>query len=296
MGAPRPLHVVTSILVGAYLGRRGLRKGSLSKSGAMAAFAVAVLTWGSGPRFGITLIAFYLSGSKLSRVGAATKMRQDEAATEGGARDAAQVLCCSLPAALAAAAYRAEIGDDARADLAGDAGDARGAALVARFVAFFAVCAGDTWASELGCLAAAPPRLVTAPWRVVPPGTNGGVTLAGTAASVAGGAFVGVVHGLAGFATVGASAAGARAEVAGLAALGAAAGFAGSLLDSVLGATLQRTSFDDAKRCVARPERSDARALCGADVLSNHGVNLVSATAVMLAAPRAARWWLLRAQ
>ena len=100
MGAPRPLHVVTAILVGAYLGRRGLRKGSLNKSGAMAAFAVAVLTWGSGPRFGITLIAFYLSGSKLSRVGAATKMRQDEAATEGGARDAAQVLCCSLPAAV----------------------------------------------------------------------------------------------------------------------------------------------------------------------------------------------------
>ena len=292
MGAPRPLHVVTAILVGAYLGRRGLRKGSLSKSGAMAAFAVAVLTWGSGPRFGITLIAFYLSGSKLSRVGAATKMRQDEAATEGGARDAAQVLCCSLPAALAAAAYCAEIGDDARVDLVADA---RGAVLVARFVAFFAVCAGDTWASELGCLASAPPRLVTAPWRVVPPGTNGGVTLAGTAASVAGGAFVGVVHGLAGFATVGASAAGARAEVAGLAALGAAAGFAGSLLDSVLGATLQRTSFDDEKRCVARPERSDARALCGADVLSNHGVNLVSATAVMLAAPGAARWWLLRA-
>ena len=292
MGAPRPLHVVTAILVGAYLGRRGLRKGSLSKSGAMAAFAVAVLTWGSGPRFGITLIAFYLSGSKLSRVGAATKMRQDEAATEGGARDAAQVLCCSLPAALAAAAYRAEIGDDARAEIGEDA---RGAVLVARFVGFFAVCAGDTWASELGCLASAPPRLVTAPWRVVPPGTNGGVTLAGTAASVAGGAFVGVVHGLAGFATVGASAAGARAEVAGLAALGAAAGFAGSLLDSVLGATLQRTSFDDEKRCVARPERSDARALCGADVLSNHGVNLVSATAVMLAAPGAARWWLLRA-
>ena len=74
MGAPRPLHVVTAILVGAYLGRRGLRKGSLSKSGAMAAFAVAVLTWGSGPRFGITLIAFYLSGSKLSRVGAATNL------------------------------------------------------------------------------------------------------------------------------------------------------------------------------------------------------------------------------
>ena len=67
------------------------------------------------------------------------------------------------------------------------------------------------------------------------------------------------------------------------------------LLDSVLGATLQRTSFDDEKRCVARPERSDARALCGADVLSNHGVNLASATAVMLAAPGAARWWLLRA-
>ena len=85
MGAPRSLHVVTAILVGAYLGRRGLRKGSLSKSGAMAAFAVAVLTWGSGPRFGITLIAFYLSGSKLSRVGAATARPAAQRATDAAA-------------------------------------------------------------------------------------------------------------------------------------------------------------------------------------------------------------------
>ena len=59
-------------------------------------------------------------------------------------------------------------------------------------------CAGDTWASELGTVINSSldtnkdPILITQPWRRVPKGTNGGVSLVGLVASFAGGIVVGV--------------------------------------------------------------------------------------------------------
>ena len=59
-------------------------------------------------------------------------------------------------------------------------------------------CAGDTWASELGTVINSSfdtnkdPILITQPWRRVPKGTNGGVSLVGLVASFAGGLVVGI--------------------------------------------------------------------------------------------------------
>ena len=54
----------------------------------------------------------------------------------------------------------------------------------------FACCMGDTLASELGILSSTPPILLTT-FRTVPPGTNGALSLLGTAASVGGGMAMG---------------------------------------------------------------------------------------------------------
>ena len=58
---------------------------------------------------------------------------------------------------------------------------------MAQYLSNYAAVAADTFSSELGILSKSKPRLLTS-WtlRQVPPGTNGGVTLLGTAAGFLG--------------------------------------------------------------------------------------------------------------
>ena len=162
------------------------------------------------------------------------------------------------------------------------------------FVGFYACCCADTWSSELGITSRVPPRLITT-WRRVPPGTNGGVSTLGTAAAAAGGLLMGCVYcgaaalsvALRGGSTDGASGS-MRAVDWRLVPLALAAGLAGSLLDSLLGATLQYSGLDESSiggggggRVVSvRPQPGQQAAklkhISGRDVLSNTGVNVVA--------------------
>ena len=104
----------------------------------------------------------------------------------------------------------------------------------------YAAVASDTFSSELGILSKNKPRLITAPWRVVPPGTNGGVTLTGLLAGLFGALIIAVTStALLPFCqswtvqsklqyTFGVT----------------LAGFCGTLLDSYLGAVLQASVVD----------------------------------------------------
>jgi len=91
------------------------------------------------------------------------------------------------------------------------------------FAAAVAAATADTWASEIGRHSRTPPRLITDGMHV-PAGTDGGMTLLGTAGGIAGAGFVAGLSSLVGQ----------RSTLA-----VAVAGVVGMLVDSLLGATVQ---------------------------------------------------------
>ncbi|EGX89868.1 DUF92 domain protein [Cordyceps militaris CM01] len=124
--------------------------------------------------------------------------------------------------------------------------------LVVGIIANYAAVAADTFSSELGILASAQPRLITSlGLRRVPPGTNGGVTLLGLGAGLLGAVLMVTVGVLflpscseATAATLGGGAPWTVADRRVFMGFLVACGFAGTLLDSVLGALLQRSVRD----------------------------------------------------
>lgn len=308
--ATAPAADIVRTTVGMVLARRisnsGLRKRSLSKSGALSAFIVASLSLAASWRNGITLLAFYWTSSKLTRLGSKIKSKFEEGVTEGGERGAGQVLACSLIGVICACIRRIVVGRDgpllSGVDSVAPSLALLGDQLTLAYVAFFACCAGDTWASELGILSKSPPRLITKPWQIVKPGRNGGVSLVGLGASAAGGMLMGLLHGVfvpGGIATLlpfvptsitdSLTLAQMQREVAVLTFVGFLGGFGGSLLDSLLGATIQATYYDEsAKKIVKRPG-PNVRNLGGWGFLSNEMVNVLSTALSALAAALIAR-------
>jgi uncharacterized protein (TIGR00297 family) len=91
------------------------------------------------------------------------------------------------------------------------------------FAGALAAANADTWATEIGSHSRTPPRLISN-WTRVAPGTDGGLTLLGTAGGIAGAGFIAGVSYLAGQ----------RGALP-----IAVAGTAGMVFDSLLGATVQ---------------------------------------------------------
>ena len=317
---PVPLAIAT------YLGCSGYNKGSLSPTGALTASLVGYATM-ANPflGYGLTLITFYLTGSRATKFKASIKASlethspTDSISVEkkrdisSGNRSATQVLCNSLTAMIAALAFRVYnsgvTGPDpmgkATVGVAGGVGVSN-ALLTLVIGGHFGACMGDTLASELGILSNSSPRLITAPWRRVPKGTNGGVTLLGLSVSALGGTLIGLVTSL--------SLAlhyywypspnnnlGTYAKIT---ALLTVSGLFGSLLDSVLGATLQQTLYNKGSGKVLVGQITDVldgkkqddpnvswERITGANVLSNNGVNFVaSGVCAILTAVVGVRW------
>lgn len=139
---------------------------------------------------------------------------------------------------------------------------------------------GDTWASEVGSVQGGTPRLLTS-WKKVPRGTNGGVTLIGTVCSLMGGMAVGGAYYIGLCTLVGFESFEDAKSQSLVVLVGGVAGLVGSLVDSILGATVQYSGFSERQRCVVhRPGGNegpqDIKHICGLDVLDNHAVNFVS--------------------
>lgn len=107
-------------------------------------------------------------------------------------------------------------------------------------VSNYAATCADTLSSELGILSQSRPRLVTAPWRIVPPGTNGGVTLYGLNAGFAGGLLIALTSTL----LIPYCDSWTFTQKIRFTQAMAFAGLGGSILDSLLGAVLQASVVD----------------------------------------------------
>lgn len=194
------------------------RAHSLNKSGAMAATIVGTIVFGlGGLQWAILLLIFFITSSGLSHLFKKRKQGLNEKFSKGHERDAGQVF--------------------------GNGGLATVFVLVnyfypesiigwVGFAAALAAVNADTWATELGVLNPTPPRMITDLRKRVEKGISGGISLFGTFASLLGAAiialpatwFADTVH---------------IGDNWLLFPLITLAGLAGSLFDSLLGATVQ---------------------------------------------------------
>jgi uncharacterized protein (TIGR00297 family) len=188
------------------------RAHSLDKSGARAATVVGTIVFGVGGwQWAVLLLGFFITSSGLSRVFKKRKQGLDEKFSKGHERDAGQVF--------------------------GNGGLATAFVLIhalypesglgwVGFAASLAAVNADTWATELGVLNPTPPRLITDLRKRVEKGTSGGVSPSGTLASLMGSALIAVLAAL-------------LSDNWSLFSLITLSGLAGSLFDSLLGATVQ---------------------------------------------------------
>ena len=194
---------------------------SLDRSGAIAAVIMGTIIFGlGGLTWAVLLLVFFISSSLLSHMKKQDKLQFEEKFSKTAQRDAFQVLANGGLAMFFALLNHLQPHNNW---------------VWPAFAAALAAANADTWATELGVLAKKHPHLITN-GEEVEPGTSGGITLAGLAASTAGAALValpaillwqgitppaGILSSLLMFLII------------------TAAGLGASLLDSYLGATFQ---------------------------------------------------------
>lgn len=271
-----------AVLLATIIAVRGRRKKSLSPSGSAAGFVVGFLSLACSVRFGSTLVAFYLAATRATRYKSDLKKKVEDGFTSAtGNRSAKQVLASSLPAVIISLVYFMLF----RYDSPITPVFPLKSCLNLAYLLFFAACAGDTFASEIGIAMPGPgklPVLILKPWRHVPRGTNGGITLEGTIASMIGGFIVGSVNFLSGpdysFSQLW------------LVCVGILGGLVGSALDSILGMFLEASwhDLDSGRVLKAKPSHASQnryQKICGMELLSGESVNALSAMLTAALAP-----------
>ncbi|THZ46259.1 hypothetical protein D6C90_04320 [Aureobasidium pullulans] len=260
-------------------------KNKLTPAGIAAAIVTAGIhmlhPWGV---FFNLLVGFFIAGTVGTKINHSQKATLTQSATGGvggeGARNYAQVLANSGTASVLILwhLYASQNGTNLKTFGLTDV-------IPFGIAASYAAAAADTLSSELGILSPTSPVLITAPWRSVPRGTNGGVTITGLLAGLAGSVFI---SSLAYFTLPYSGTAWTGDAKFMLWVTLTAAGFSGTLLDSLLGALVQATVEDKSSGRVVEGDngkrvkvtQGGSRVQRGIDLLNNNGVNFAMAATV----------------
>jgi uncharacterized protein (TIGR00297 family) len=226
------------------------RRGAITADGAVAALLTALTLYALGGVWvGVSLLAFFVLGSFASGLKNSRKRAAEQLQADTGARNWKRVLANSLPAS--ALVWVAYVGNEPR--------------LILAAMTVFAAAAADTFSSELGMLSTGRVFSVLT-GRPIERGLSGGVSLAGLGAGLLGSVLLSLLalpmFGWQGFL------------------FSAAMGFAGSILDSVLGASLQ-VKFSGANGATQEmPAFAGAAPTAGLSVITNSAVNLLSLSVI----------------
>jgi uncharacterized protein (TIGR00297 family) len=239
------------------------RRKALTHSGVVGAIMIGTIIFAfGGLGWGLMLIFFFVSSTLLSHLYSDRKQQiAMDKFSKLGARDWQQTVANGGIAALIA--------------LIGGLQRCQRQWLPGAFVGALATATADTWATEIGTLSRSQPRLITSGQRV-PPGTSGGVTLTGTVAAAAGGLALGAIAMLA--SRWGTTPEQQTGDQHRLLAIGLGAGLAGTLCDSLLGATVQHIAH--CPLCASETER--AMHHCGTATVSLRGLRWMDNDAVNL--------------
>jgi uncharacterized protein (TIGR00297 family) len=209
--------------------------------------------WRDAPAALTVLFAFFITSVGFSFAGRKRKLLLVDI-PKGGPRDAWQVAAnggvATICAALAAIIAR---------------GSEPGQFAYALFFAFagaYAAATADTWSTEIGSAYGGRPRSIVG-FAPVAPGISGGVTLIGTAAMLAGAAWIALVFAL-------------LLHRTGAFGIVFFAGIAGALADSLLGATLQTIEFCPSCK---RPTETEKH-VCGTATIRWRGLRWMTNDAV----------------
>jgi len=263
-----------------------VRSHALTRSGAVAAFAVGTITFAAGTiGTALLLLAFFISSIALSRAGKKRKRALVDIG-KAGARDAWQVLANGGVATVALLAW-----------VFLDHSSSASAWFVA-FAGAYAAATADTWGTEIGTLAEKPPRSILTR-KPVATGLSGGVSSAGTAAEIAGTVLIAVLTPLALILALPSGSPLIMHEPVWFHLTGVhiwytlivpvfAGGFGGALVDSLLGATLQARRWCPAcqRECEVDQHGCGTATVHrrGLPWLTNDGVNLAATVAGALIA------------
>lgn len=206
------------LFLGALIGFAAWRLRALTPGGAVAAAILGGVTFGwGGVHWAVLLLAFFITSSGLSYLKRRHKASLKHQYAKGSRRDIAQVVA-NGGVGFVVVLLEALWPENRLWWLA--------------FAGAMAAANADTWATELGVLSKAAPRLITT-GRVVPRGASGGVTLFGYLAALSGAGLIAV---LAACLIAGDGAAPGGQVIVFCVTL---AGLVGSTVDSILGAAVQ---------------------------------------------------------
>ncbi|XP_065339888.1 transmembrane protein 19 [Cloeon dipterum] len=261
----------------------GLKKRSLNTSGAVLGLIVGFVLTLSSYSFLACLMTFFVTSSKATKYRSDKKRKIEKEFKEGGQRNWIQVLCNGGMATELALLYLIDSGCGERT--VDFSRDYRASWLSMGVLGAFACCNGDTWASELGSVIGnTNPFLITTREKV-PRGTNGGVTVGGLLFSFFGGLMVGVAYYISVVQLVDSSSLLSSPPQWPLIIAGGLAGLVGSVVDSLLGATLQYSGVEEKTGCIVERPGRGVKHISGVPILDNHSVNLISSIIMGLLTP-----------